>query len=185
MQHGRGRPGPLELQASVTVNRSPEDVYAFWRSLENLPRFMLHLQTVEDLGGGRSRWRANAPLRRRSVGWEAEITSEEPGRRLAWKSLPGADVDNAGTVHFGPTPDGRGTEVKVVLHYDVPGGRVGRAVARLLGENPVQQVRDDLRRFKQVMETGDVVRTEALPEGTDARHQVLQRPGRALKGGVR
>ena len=184
-QHGTGRPGPLELSASVTVNRSPEEVYAFWRDLGNLPRFMLHLQSVEDLGGNRSRWRANAPLRRRSVEWEAEITSEDPGRRIAWKSLPGADVANAGTVRFGPAPDGRSTEVKVVLHYDVPGGRVGRAAARLLGEEPTQQVRDDLRRLKQVLETGDIVRTEALPEGTDARHQVLQRPSHALRGGSR
>jgi len=175
-QHGAWRPGPLELTASVTVNRSPEEVYEFWRRLENLPRFMLHLQSVEDLGGNRSRWRANAPLRRRCVEWEAEITSEERGRRIAWKSLPGADVANSGTVHFAPTPDGVSTEVKVVLHYDVPGGRAGRALARLLGEEPVQQVRDDLRRLKQVLETGDVVRTEALPEGTDARRQALQGP---------
>ncbi|WP_435769546.1 SRPBCC family protein [Nocardioides sp. SYSU DS0651] len=182
-QHGGDRPGPLELTASVTVNRSPDEVYAFWRDLENLPRFMLHLQSVDDLGGGRSRWRANAPLRRRSVEWEAELTSEEPGRRIAWKSLPGADVANAGTVHFGHTPDGRSTEVKVVLHYDVPGGRVGRAVARLLGEEPVQQVRDDLRRLKQVLETGDLVRTEGLPQGTDARHQAVQRPAAPMGGG--
>jgi uncharacterized membrane protein len=140
---------------------------------------MLHLQSVDDLGGNRSRWRANAPLRRRTVQWDAEITSEEPGRRISWQSLPGADVANAGTVHFAPAPDGHGTEVKVVLHYNVPGGRAGRAVARLLGEEPTQQVRDDLRRLKQVLETGDIVRTESLPEGTDARRQTAQGPARA------
>lgn len=178
-QHGGGRPGPLEVTASTTINKSPEEVYAFWRDLEHLPTFMLHLQSVDDLGGNRSRWRANAPLRRRSVEWEAEITSEEPGRRIAWKSLPGADVPNSGTVHFAPAPDGHGTEVKVVLHYDVPGGRLGRAAARLLGEEPTQQVRDDLRRLKQVLETGDLVRTESLPEGTDARRQAGQGPAMA------
>jgi uncharacterized membrane protein len=178
-QHGGDRPGPLELTASTTVNKSPDEVFAFWRNLEQLPRFMLHLQSVDDLGGNRSRWRANAPLRRRTVQWDAEITSEEPGRRISWQSLPGADVANAGTVHFAPAPDGHGTEVKVVLHYNVPGGRAGRAVARLLGEEPTQQVRDDLRRLKQVLETGDIVRTESLPDGTDARHQAKQGPARA------
>lgn len=178
-QHGGDRPGPLELTASTTVNKSPDEVFAFWRNLEQLPRFMLHLQSVDDLGGNRSRWRANAPLRRRTVQWDAEITSEEAGRRISWQSLPGADVANAGTVHFAPAPDGHGTEVKVVLHYNVPGGRAGRAVARLLGEEPTQQVRDDLRRLKQVLETGDIVRTESLPEGTDARRQTAQGPARA------
>ena len=172
-QHGRGRPGPLQLQATVTVNKSPDEVYAFWRDFTNLPTFMLHLKSVAPTGDRRTRWEANAPLRR-SVTWEAELTSEEPGRRIAWKSLPGSTIDNAGTVHFSEAPGDRGTEVKVVLHYGIPGGRLGQAVAKLLGEEPEQQVRDDLRRFKQVMETGDLVRSEALPQGTDARHQVAQ-----------
>jgi len=174
-QHGKGRPGPLELYASVTVNKSPEEVYAFWRDLENLPTFMLHLQHVSEDGDGRTHWVANAPVRRK-VTWDAEITGDEPGRRISWKSLPGADVDNSGTVHFAPAPGGRGTEVRVVMHYDVPGGRVGRVLAKVFGEEPEQQVRDDLRRFKQVMETGDIVRTDGLPHGTDARHQLAQRP---------
>ena len=110
------------------------------------------------------------------------MTGDEPGRRISWKSLPGADVDNSGTVHFAPAPDGAGTEVRVVLHYGVPGGRAGRLLAKLLGEEPEQQVRDDLRRFKQVMETGDVVRSNGLPHGTDARHQMLQRAARPMSG---
>jgi uncharacterized membrane protein len=179
-QHGKGRPGPLQLRASTTVNRSPEETYRYWRDFENLPTFMLHLRSVSVDGGGRSRWTANAPVRR-SVSWEAELTGDEPGRRISWKSLPGADIDNAGTVHFAPAPDGRGTEVRVVLHYDVPGGRVGRAVAKLFGEEPEQQVRDDLRRFKQVLETGEVVRSEGLPQGSDARHQLLQGGARPRK----
>ena len=179
-QHGEGRPGPLELHASTTVNRSPEEVYHFWRDFENLPSFMLHLKSVSGDGDGRTHWEANAPLRR-SVKWDAEITGDEPGRRISWKSLPGADIDNAGTVHFAPAPGDRGTEVRVALHYDVPGGRVGRAVAKLFGEEPEQQVRDDLRRFKQVLETGDLVRTESLPHGTDARHQFAQGPAQPAK----
>lgn len=179
-QHGRGRPGPLELHASVTVNKDPDEVYGFWRDLENLPTFMLHLKDVSEDGDGRSHWVANAPVRRK-VRWDAEITGDEPGRRISWRSLPGADVDNSGTVHFAPAPGNRGTEVGVVLHYDVPGGRIGRIAAKLLGEEPEQQVRDDLRRFKQVMETGDVVRSNGLPHGTDARHQLAQRPAQPTK----
>jgi uncharacterized membrane protein len=180
-QHGPGRPGPLELQASVTVNKSTEEAFAFWRDLTNLPRFMQHLESVTVLDGSdtRTHWVAKAPLGT-SVSWDAEITSEEPGRRLAWRSLPGSRIDNSGTVHFAEAPGDRGTEVKVVLHYDVPGGRLGRAVARLVGENPVQQVRDDLRRFKQVIETGDIVRTDGLPGGTDAKKQGAQRPAQPL-----
>ncbi|WP_104106231.1 SRPBCC family protein [Nocardioides sp. 616] len=177
-QHGRGKPGPLTLEASTTVNRSPEDVYAFWRDLGNLPSFMLHLEEVTPKGDDTSHWVARGPLGKK-VSWDAEITSEDPGRRLAWRSLKGADVDNAGTVHFAPAPGDRGTEVRVVLHYDVPGGLAGRAVARLFGEEPDQQVRDDLRRFKQVMETGDIVRSEILPHGTEAKRQFLQGPAQA------
>ena len=176
-QHRRGRPGPLVLHASVTVNRSPDEVYAFWRDLANLPTFMLHLVSVSETSEGRTRWVAQAPLGR-SVSWEAELTGDDPGRRLSWKSVPGSTIDNAGTVHFAPAPGDRGTEVRVALHYDVPGGRLGRAVARLFGEEPGQLVRDDLRRFKQVMETGDVVRSDALPHGTDARHQFAQGPAK-------
>jgi uncharacterized membrane protein len=172
-QHGKGRPGPLELHASTTVNRSPRETYGFWRDFENLPSFMRHLRSVSVSGNGRSRWEADAPIRRK-VRWDAEITGDEPGRRISWKSLPGADIDNSGTVHFAPAPDGEGTEVRVRLHYDIPGGRIGRIVAKLWGEDPKQQVRDDLRRFKQVLETGGIVRSDALPQGTDARHQFLQ-----------
>jgi uncharacterized membrane protein len=179
-QHGKGQASPLHLTASTTVNKDPQEVYAFWRDLENLPTFMLHLQSVTKTSDGRWHWVANAPVKS-SVAWEAEMTGDEPGRRISWRSLPGADIDNSGTVHFAPAPDGKGTEVRVVLHYGVPGGRLGRAVAMLLGEEPGQQVRDDLRRFKQVLETGDIVRSDALPHGTDARHQLLQRDAKPKK----
>jgi uncharacterized membrane protein len=172
-QHGPGRPGPLQLRAAITVNASPQEAYDFWRDFENLPSFMLHLKSVTDSGDARSHWVADAPLKK-SVEWDAEMTGDEPGQRISWRSLPGADVDNSGTVHFAPSPDGTGTELRVVLHYDVPGGAIGRAVATLFGQEPEQQVRDDLRRFKQVLETGDVVRTESMPHGTDAAHQLVQ-----------
>ena len=178
-QHGKGRPGPLQLQASVTVRRPPESVYAYWRDFENLPTFMRHLESVSDGDNGVSTWVAKAPLRR-TVKWEAEITGDEPARRISWKSRPKADVDNSGTVHFAPTHDGTGTELRVTLHYDLPAGAVGRAIAKLWGEEPEQQVRDDLRRFKQIMETGEVTRSDGLPDGPDAAHQVKQRPAQPV-----
>lgn len=179
-QHGRGKPGPLQLKASVTVRCTPQEAYDYWRDFERLPQFMGHLRSVTVDGQGRSTWTANAPIKKQ-VTWQAEMTGDEPGRRISWKSLPGADVANSGTVHFAETPDGSATEVRVSLHYDVPGGALGRAVARLWGEEPTQQVHDDLRRLKAIIETGDVVRSDALPDGPDSGHQMSQRPGQPMK----
>ena len=168
-----GSSGDLELTAAITVARSPEEVYDFWRGLERLPAFMWHLEQVEWTGEGRTRWTAKGPLGT-SVTWDAELTEDVRGEVIAWRSLPGADVDNSGSVRFVPAPAGRGTEVRVHLRYAVPGGRLGATVARLLGEEPHQQVEDDLRRFKQVLETGEVVRSDGTPEGSVARHHLLQ-----------
>jgi uncharacterized membrane protein len=112
----------------------------------------------------RSHWVAKAPGGR-TVEWDAELTHDVPNRLLAWRSLPGATVPNEGRVRFATAPGGRGTELHVEMSYDIPGGRAGRAVARLLGEDPAQQVRDDLRRAKQVLETGEVTRSDAVPAG--------------------
>ena len=166
----------LELHAAVTVARSPQEVYDFWRGLERLPSFMDHLEQVEWVGEGRTRWTAKAPVKG-TVTWEAELVEDRPGEVLAWRSLPGADVDNSGSVRFTPAPGGRGTEVRVSLRYAVPLGRAGALLARLAGEEPHQQVEDDLRRFKQVMETGEVVRSSGTPAGTRARSHLLQHPG--------
>ncbi len=150
----------IRVRRSVTVERSPEEAYEFWRDLANLPRFMAHLEAVEVLGDRRSRWRARAPAGG-TVEWEAEIVEERPGELLAWRSLEGARVPNAGRVLFHPAPGGRGAEVHVDLRYDPPGGRIGAGLAKLLGEEPALQVAGDLRRFKQVLETGEVVRSDA------------------------
>jgi uncharacterized membrane protein len=158
---GAGRASPvasvargqgIKVEHSVTVGRPVDEVYSFWRNLENLPRFMDHLEAVIVIDEDRSRWTAKGPAGTR-IEWEAEIHNEIPDELLAWRSLPGSDVDNAGSVHF--TPLGEGTEVRVVLSYDPPAGRVGATVAKLLGEEPSQQVQEDLRRFKQVMEAGE------------------------------
>ena len=165
----------LELTAAITVLKPPQEVYDFWRGLERLPTFMHHLRSVEWTGEGRTRWTANAPVKKQVV-WDAELVEDVPGEVIAWRSLPGADVANEGSVRFTPAPGDRGTEVRVRLRYDLPGGRAGALVARVLGEEPHQQVEDDLRRFKQVLETGEVVRSEGTPEGSSARRHLLQHP---------
>jgi uncharacterized membrane protein len=150
----------IRVRRTVTVLQSPEQVYEFWRDFRNLPRFMEHLESVEILEGRRSRWRAKAPVGS-NVEWEAEIVEDRPNEMITWRSLPGSEVDNTGSVRFLPAPGGRGTEIRVELEYDPPGGRLGAKVAKLFGEAPEQQVASDLRRLKQVLETGEVVHSDA------------------------
>ncbi|MEZ7124235.1 SRPBCC family protein [Nonomuraea sp. AD125B] len=169
---------PLQVRASITINKPRAEVYRFWRDLENLPTFMTHLESVRTLGGGRSRWRAKGPVV--DLEWEAEIIDERAGDLIAWRSVPGKGVRNAGLVSFTDGPAGRGTVVDVSLEYGMRGRKLAAAVARMFGEHPEQQVRDDLRRFKQVMETGEVVRSEGSPEGHRARRQLHQRPAQPI-----
>ncbi|MGN9769214.1 SRPBCC family protein [Micromonospora sp. SD12] len=169
----------IDMEVAVTVNRSPAEAYRFWRDLENLPRFMTHLECVRAEDLRRSHWTARGPAGR-PVEWDAEIVDDQPNRSIAWRSLPGTRVPNAGRVRFVPAPGDRGTEVRVRLRYAPPAGALGRAVAKLFGEEPEQQVRDDLRRFKQVVETGEVVRSEGSPDGISVRQQVMQRPAQPL-----
>ena len=151
----------IQVRRSVTVLRSPEEIYRFWRDFRNLPRFMRHLESVETLSDTRSRWRATAPAGT-TVEWEAEIIEDRPGEGISWRSLPGSEVDNIGTVRFVPAPGGgRGTEIHVELRYDPPGGKLGSIVAKLFGQAPERQVATDLRRLKQVLETGEVVHSDA------------------------
>ena len=169
----------LRLTAAITVKRPADEVYAVWRDLRRLPTFMTHLEEVRPTSDTRSVWQAAAPVGR--ISWEAEITEDVPGRRLAWRSVGRTPVPNSGSVVFTAAPGDRGTEVRVHLEYAVPLGRLGARVARLLGEEPHQQVEDDLRRFKQVVETGEVVRSDGSPEGTAARRQLLQRPAAPVR----
>ena len=148
-----GRGQGVKVERAITIDRPAHELYAFWRDFENLPRFMEHLESVTVIDATRSHWIARAPVGQR-VEWDAEIHNEVPDELIAWRSLPGSEIANAGSVHF--TPAGGGTEVRVVLSYEPPAGRLGDAVARLFGEAPAQQVQDDLRRFKQVMEAGEV-----------------------------
>lgn len=137
------------IEQCLTINRPPEELYQFWRNFENLPRFMEHLKSVQCLDEKRSHWVVKGPMGK-EVEWDAEVINDEPGRLIAWQSLPEADVLNAGTVRFEPK-DG-GTEVRVLIKYDPPGGKLGAAAAKMSSENPDQQVQEDLRRFKGIME---------------------------------
>jgi uncharacterized membrane protein len=144
------------VKKSIIINKTPEELYQFWRNFENLPVFMKHLESVRITGEGRSHWVAKAPAGE-SVEWDAEVIEDRPNELIAWRSLEGADVDNSGSVRFERAPGNRGTIVKVDIEYNPPGGVIGKAVAKLFGEEPGQQVYDDLRCFKQVMEVGEVI----------------------------
>jgi uncharacterized membrane protein len=148
-----------KVEKTFTVNRPPEELYRFWRNFEALPRVFRHLESVTTDGLYHSRWVAKGPLATR-VEWEAEVINEKPNELIAWRSLEGSVVDHAGSIHFTRAPAGRGTEVRVVMKYDPPGGKIGSGIAWLLGEEPSQQIQEDLRRFKQLMETGEMATTE-------------------------
>ena len=178
LSRARATGDPDLVRKSITINRSPDELYVLWRDFENLPRFMFHLESVQ-VTGERSRWRVKAPAGR-SVEWEATITEDEPGRRIGWRSLPDSTVDTAGSVEFRPAPGDRGTQVHVELTYRPPGGPLGTVVATLFGEEPDKQLHDDLRRFKQMVETGEVVRSEATPEGQSLVQHLRQRAAQPL-----
>ena len=155
--------GIIRTKRSITIQRPVEEVYSFWRDFQNLPRFMVHLESVMVTGDGRSHWKAKAPAGQ-SVEWDATTTEDVPNERISWRSDEGAPVFNAGTVHFRAAPGNRGTEVRVELEYDPPFGKLGSKVAMLFREEPGQQVQDDLRHLKQVMETGDIVVSDATKD---------------------
>lgn len=154
----------VQIERSVTVNRPRDEVFAFWRDFANLPRFMLHLETVTDLGNGRSRWVAKAPLQ---VQWDAEITAERPGELIGWRSVEGSSVRNAGSVRFKDAPGGRGTEVHVYLEYQPVGGPAGAAAAKLMKQVTAQQIRMDLGRFKAILEADEAPTTEGQTSGRE------------------
>lgn len=168
----------IHVKKSLMVNRSPEELYQFWRNFENLPRFMTHLESVQVQGDRRSHWKAKAPAGT-TVEWDAEISDDRPNEQIAWRSLENADVRNTGSVRFERAPADRGTKVTVELYYDAPGGVIGTVLAKLFGEEPSQQVQDDLRIFKQVMETGDIVRSDAVLWGPSVKQRPAQPPTQA------
>lgn len=157
----------IHVEQAFLVNRSPEELYRYWRDFSNLPRIMSHLERVDVIGDWRSHWVAKAPrIAGGRVEWDAEITRDEPNALIAWRSLSGADVDNAGEIRFAPALGDRGTEVHVFMDYIPPAGRVGKWLATLLGDSPERKVREDLRNFKRIMETGEVLTIIGQPHGT-------------------
>ncbi len=154
----------VNVEEVVTIYASAAELYVFWRNLELLPRFMKHLVSVTQVDSCRSHWVAKAPAGRR-IEWDAEVINEIPGELIAWRTLPGSQLVSAGSVMFKRASGGRGTEVRVRLQYDPPAGKVGATVAWLLGHEPSQAIREDLRRFKQLMEAGEVPTIEGQPRG--------------------
>ena len=173
----------IHVTKSVTVMRPRSEVYKFWRQLERLPSFMIHLASVSEVSPVRSHWVANAPGGSK-VEWDAEIVDERENELISWRSCEGSEIPNAGTVRFKDAPADRGTEVSVELNYDPPAGRAGAAVAKLFGEEPGQQLTDDMRRFKQVMETGEVVLSDGSLMGA-GEGASAERPAQAPAMGVR
>jgi uncharacterized membrane protein len=149
-----GHNAGVRVEKTLTINKSPEELYRFWRNFENLPRFMNHVEAVQVKDDTHSHWKVKGPAGK-SVEWDAAIINDIANELIAWKSTD-AEIANAGSVRFRNAPGGRGTEVTVNLEYDPPAGKVGMLVAKIFGEEPTQQVQDDLRRFKQVMEAGEV-----------------------------
>lgn len=146
----------LHVEKSVVVQKPPEELYRFWRSVENLPRFMPHLKEVRPVGDKLSYWTVKGPAGT-DIEWAAEIINDVPNSLIAWQSLPESDVENAGSVHFKELQNGRGTEVRVVITYKPPLGKLGDTIAKLLGESPDQEIENDLKRFKEIIEAHEPV----------------------------
>lgn len=164
----------IQVQRSITVNKPRDELFRIWRNTENLPRFMEHLKSVRIVSedAKQSHWVARAPLGR-EIEWDSIVTDEIENEYLAWHSLPGSVVESIGSVRFTDAPGGRGTVVAVSMQYHPPAGSLGAAFARLFGEEPGQQVRDDLRHFKQIMETGEMPSVEGQTSG---RNKDYDRP---------
>lgn len=159
-----GEDGGVHARKSILINRSTEEIYRFWRDLQNLPRFMFHLESVEPMDERRFRWTARGPGGS-TVEWIAEVVEERPNQRIAWRSVEGSEFENSGSVQFIPAPGQRGTIVMVELSYRPPAGALGAVIAKLMGREPGQQIEEDLRRLKQTMEAGEIITTAGQPAG--------------------
>jgi uncharacterized membrane protein len=149
----------LRVWQSTTINLPIDQVYEFWRNLENLPRFVRHLESVQRLDDRRSHWRATGPGGI-SVEWDSESLEELQEERIVWRSVEGSVVQTGGTVRFGRAPGARGTEIHVRLHYTPPAGVIGQGIAWLFSEALEEEIHEDLHRCKQLLETGEIPLTE-------------------------
>jgi uncharacterized membrane protein len=155
---------PIELRKSVIVNRDQSEVYSFWRNLENLPQFMEHVRSVSTEENGRSHWIVHLTPGL-TLEWDAEITEDRSNEMIAWRSLPGSSVQTSGSVHFAPATGNRGTQVTVMMAYQPPAGMVGEIFARMQKSITAQQIHEDMRRFKQILEAGEIPTTEGQSAG--------------------
>jgi uncharacterized membrane protein len=163
----------IRVDEAITINRPRAEVYRFWRDFSNIAQCMKHVQSVSTIPGtNRTHWIAKGPGGK-SMEWDAEIINEQENELIAWRSLEGSEVPNAGSVHFKDAAGGRGTEVTVELQYSPPGGTVGAFVAKLFGEEPSHQIHEDLRRLKAQLEAGVVADTEGQPKGGRHHHETL------------
>ncbi|MDQ3441018.1 MAG: DUF2892 domain-containing protein [Planctomycetota bacterium] len=162
-QHKHG----IHIEQAFLINRPAEELYSFWRDFTNLPQIMTHLERVDAIDERRSHWVARLPnFGGKQWEWDAEITEEQPNRMIAWRSLEGADVHNSGAIRFGPAPGDRGTKVHVFMDYIPPAGFLGNWIAKVFGENPWRVLREDLRNFKRLMETGEIPTVIGQSRGT-------------------
>lgn len=154
----------MRVERAITINRPPDDIYAEWHDIQQLPRIMSHLISVQGGTDGRSHWVARGPAGT-TVEWDAEVLHDHKDRVIAWRSVGETNVPNTGSVRFEHAPGDRGTELRVTVEYNLPGGALGAGIARLFGEEPSQQIADDLRRFKQFIETGEYATTAGQTRG--------------------
>jgi uncharacterized membrane protein len=154
----------LQVEETITVRKAPQEVYALWRNLENLPRFMSHLESVSAAHDHKSHWVAKIPAPFR-LEWDADIIDDQENKRISWRSLPGSTIYHTGSVFFHSVPARNSTEVKVIFSYCPPGGSAGAAVAKLFETLTEQQIREDLRGFKAIVETGEKATTAGQPSG--------------------
>lgn len=171
-----------KLEKAVTINCDPRDIYQRWRDLESLPKLMTHLKSVKVLDDKRSHWTADGVFGHDHLEWDAEIINERENELLAWKSLPGGDVDSAGSIRLRPLSHSRGTEVFVQLKYNPPAGKLGAHVAAWLGDGLDQKLDEDLRRFKQILETGEVASIDGQPRGAYFFYSLASNRKRSTEG---
>jgi uncharacterized membrane protein len=171
------------VEESVAINKSPSECYDFWRDLTNVPQFAAAIQSVAAIDERRYRWTARGPMGMRSE-WTTEFTVERPGEKIAWHTIDKSPLSHAGVVHFEQAPGGRGTIMRVSMHYRVPGGRTVTTLAKLVGHDPESELREDLRRFRQLLETGEIATTAGQPSGRRSFLGRLTREGRLSAQGA-
>lgn len=166
----------VKVVRACTIRRPAAELYRFWRSLENLTVIIKHPVRITRLSDTESHWEVTAPGGG-NVEWDAVVINDEPDRLIAWRSRAGAEIANAGTVRFEAAPGDEGTEVRVQLEYDPPGGRLAALIAKVTGEEPAQQVAEALRRFKALMEAGEIPTIEGQSVGEPQRSKQQKKGG--------